>query len=68
MEGEKLIRAVGVQGLSAAIVNYTVGAGIFVLPAVVAARIGGAAPVAYIICALVMGLIVICFAEAGSRV
>jgi APA family basic amino acid/polyamine antiporter len=68
MEQEKLIRAVGVRGLSAAIVNYTVGAGIFVLPAVVAARIGGAAPVAYIICALVMGLIVTCFAEAGSRV
>ncbi|HEY8165747.1 MAG TPA: APC family permease [Gemmatimonadaceae bacterium] len=68
MERENLIRAVGVQGLSAAIVNYTVGAGIFVLPAVVAARIGGAAPVAYIICALVMGLIVTCFAEAGSRV
>jgi APA family basic amino acid/polyamine antiporter len=68
MEQEKLIRAVGVRGLSDAIVNYTVGAGLFVLPAVVAARIGGAAPVAYIICALVMGLIVTCFAEAGSRV
>jgi basic amino acid/polyamine antiporter, APA family len=68
MEREQLIRAVGVRALAAAIVNYTVGAGIFVLPAVVAARIGGAAPVAYIICAIVMGLIVTCFAAAGSRV
>jgi amino acid transporter len=45
-----------------------IGAGIFVLPAVVAARVGGAAPVVYIICAIAMGLIVLCFADAGSRV
>jgi len=68
MQEEKLIRAVGVRGLSAAIVNYTVGAGIFVLPAIVAARIGGAAPIAYILCAITMGVVVSCFAEAGSRV
>lgn len=49
-------------------VNYTIGAGIFVLPAVVAARIGGAAPVVYVICAIAMAFIVLCFADAGSRV
>lgn len=65
---EGLIRAVGTRGLTAAIVNYTVGAGIFVLPAVVAARIGGAAVVAYVVCAGAMALIVLCFAEAGSRI
>ena len=65
---EGLIRAVGVRGLTAAIINYTIGAGIFVLPAVVAGKIGNAAPVAYIICAVAMALIVMCFAEAGSRV
>ncbi len=49
-------------------INYMIGAGIFVLPAVVAARVGGAAPVIYVICAIAMGLIVLCFADAGSRV
>jgi amino acid transporter len=63
-----LIRAVGTWGLAAAIVNVTIGAGIFRLPAGVAGILGAAAPVAYLVCALAMGLIVICFAEAGSRV
>ena len=65
---EGLVRAVGVRGLSAGIVNYTIGAGIFVLPAVVAGRVGAAAWVVYIICALAMAAIVLCFADAGSRV
>ena len=65
---EGLVREVGVRGLTAAIINFTIGAGIFVLPAVVAGKIGNAAPVAYIICAVAMALIVTCFASAGSRV
>ncbi len=68
MKDEGLIRAVGVRGLAAGIVNYTIGAGIFVLPALVAARVGAAAPIVYIVCAVAMGLIVMCFADAGSRV
>ena len=65
---EGLIRAVGVRGLTAGMINYTIGAGIFVLPALVAAKVGAAAPVIYIICAVAMVLIVLCFADAGSRV
>lgn len=68
MKDEGLIRAVGVRGLAAGIVNYTIGAGIFVLPALVAAKVGAAAPVIYLICFVGMGLIVLCFAAAGSRV
>lgn len=63
-----LIRAVGVFGLAASIFNCTVGGGIFRLPAGAAAAAGSAAPLVYIICALVMGCVVLCFAEAGSRV
>jgi amino acid transporter len=63
-----LERAVGVRGLAATAFNVTVGGGIFVLPAVVAAAIGPSAPVAYIVVAIAMGLIVLCFAQAGSRV
>ncbi|MGH9422724.1 MAG: amino acid permease, partial [Thermoanaerobaculia bacterium] len=58
---EGLIRAVGVGGLTAAIINFTIGAGIFVLPAIVAGKIGSAAPVAYLICFVAMALIVTCF-------
>jgi len=65
---EKLIRALGVPTLTASIVNATIGAGIFVLPAVVAAGLGAAAPIAYVICAVVMTLVVTSFAIAGSRV
>jgi basic amino acid/polyamine antiporter, APA family len=63
-----LVRAIGVRALAASIVNTTIGAGIFVLPAVVAANIGTAAPFAYAACALTMALIVTCFAMSGSRV
>lgn len=68
MKDEGLIRALGVRGLTAGIVNYTLGAGIFVLPALVAAKVGAAAPVVYVICAVAIGLIALCFAAAGSRV
>jgi APA family basic amino acid/polyamine antiporter len=68
MKEEGLIRAVGFRGLTAGIINYTIGAGIFVLPALVAAKVGAAAPVVYVICAVAMGLIALCFADAGSRV
>lgn len=63
-----LVRGLGVRQLAATIFNYTVGSGIFVLPALVVAQLGGAAPLAYLLCAVVMGLVVLVFAEAGSRV
>ena len=63
-----LVRAVGVWALAASIFNVTVGGGIFVLPALASRLLGRAAPVAYLVCAVAIGLIVLCFAEAGSRV
>ena len=62
------MRAVGVFGLAASIFNVTVGGGIFRLPSGAAAAAGTAAPFVYLICAAVMGCVVLCFAEAGSRV
>jgi basic amino acid/polyamine antiporter, APA family len=62
------VRAIGVRQLTASIVNVTIGAGIFVLPAVAASTLGPAAPIAYVICGVLMALIVCCFAAAGSRV
>ena len=65
-----LIRALGTWSLAAAIVNVTIGGGIFRAPASpeVSGRLGAAAPLAYLVCALAMGLIVLCIAEAASRV
>lgn len=65
---ERLTRVMGTFGLAAAIVNITIGGGIFRLPANVAGSLGAAAPLAYIVCAIAMGLIVLCIADAGSRV
>jgi amino acid transporter len=68
MDDRRLLRAIGVPSLAANIINLTIGAGIFVLPAVAAGTLGGAAPVAYLVCSILMALIVTCFAAAGSRV
>lgn len=65
---QELVRAIGVRGLTANILNATIGAGIFVLPAVVAGDLGTAAPLAYLACGVVMMLVVASFAIAGSRV
>ena len=67
--GERsLVRAIGTWSLAAGVINITVGGGIFRLPADVAGALGASAPIAYVVCAFAMGLIVLCFAEAGSRV
>jgi len=63
-----LLRSIGTFGLAASIVNVTIGGGIFRLPADMAATLGATAPIAYLLCAIAMGLIVLCIAEAGSRV
>lgn len=63
-----LIRALGVVGLAAGILNITIGGGIFRLPAEVSKTLGAAAPLAYVVCAVAMAIIVLCMADAGSRV
>ena len=47
-----LVRAVGGLTLTAAIINIIVGAGIFMLPALLFTRMGAAAPVAFLAGAL----------------
>jgi basic amino acid/polyamine antiporter, APA family len=67
-ERESLARVIGTFGLAAGIINITIGGGIFRLPASIAGSLGPAAPLAYLVCALAMGLIVLCIADAGKRV
>jgi amino acid transporter len=63
-----LLRVIGVRRLTASIINSTIGAGIFVLPATAAEGLGPAAPIAYLVCGALMALLILCFASAGSRV
>ncbi|HEX8298409.1 MAG TPA: APC family permease [Rubricoccaceae bacterium] len=68
LSSEGLVRALGVRALAANAVNGCIGSGIFILPATIAAALGPAAIVAYVVCAVAIGLVVACYAEAGSRV
>jgi len=64
----QLERVIGVGGLGASAVNFIVGSGIFGLPGIAAAMLGPAAVLAYLVCAVLAGLVGLCLAEVGSRV
>jgi amino acid transporter len=63
----RLVRAMGRWDVVALIVNMVVGAGIFGLPAKVFALTGVWSVLAYVICATLVTLFTLCFAEVGSR-
>ena len=67
-ENDGLKREIGIWGLVSNSINIVVGAGIFVLPAIVAERLGTASVLAYVICGVLIVLIMLCFAEIGSRI
>src|SRR5574338_153159 len=64
----RLERVIGTPALAAAAINTTVGAGIFGMPGIIAAILGPAAVLAYLLCAALFVLVGLCFAELGSRV
>lgn len=49
-------------------VNITIGAGIFALPAVVAAQLGPSAFWAYLLCGILIALVMLCFIEVGTKI
>ncbi len=65
---ENLSREIGVRALTLAILNIIIGTGIFVLPALIAEKLGAASIIAYIVCGVLIALIALCFAECGSKV
>lgn len=67
-EKEGLKRQIGVFGLSANIVNIIIGSGIFVLPAIMAGYMGANAVFTYVFCGVLIALIMLCFAEVGSKI
>ncbi len=67
MIDEKLVRGISRWDLTAITINTILGAGIFGLPSKVSALIGNYTLAAFVICAVIVGFIVLCFAEVGSR-
>ncbi|MEO5602363.1 MAG: APC family permease [Cyclobacteriaceae bacterium] len=65
---EGLKREVGTWGLTSNIINTVIGSGIFVLPALVSEGLGAAGIFAYIICGILIALVMLCFAELGSKI
>ena len=64
---EGLDRAIGPFALGANAVNLAVGAGVFALPAAVAALLGPAAIIPYVLCGITITCVLLCCAELGSR-
>ena len=64
---EGLLRGIGRASLVALFINSVIGAGIFGLPGRVHELLGPHALLAYLACAALVLLIVLCFAEVGGR-
>jgi APA family basic amino acid/polyamine antiporter len=64
---EGLVRGISRWSLVAVAINGIIGAGIFGLPSKVFAQTGAYSLLAFIACALVVVLIIVCFAEVASR-
>jgi amino acid transporter len=62
-----LVRGIRRWDLVAITINGIIGAGIFGLPSKVYSLIGTYSLIAFIVCALVVALIILCFAEVSSR-
>src|SRR5213079_1206726 len=67
VSNEGLVRGIRRWDLVAVTINGIIGAGIFGLPSKVFALIGSYSLIAFVACALVVTMIVLCFAEVGSR-
>src|SRR4026207_336217 len=67
VSGEGLIRGIRRWDLVAIAINGIIGAGIFGLPSKVFSLIGTYSLIAFVVCALVVALIILCFAEVSSR-
>ncbi len=64
---EGLVRGIRRWDLVAIAINGIIGAGIFGLPSKVYSLIGTYSLIAFVVCAIVVALIIVCFAEVGSR-
>ena len=61
------LRVIGRWTLTALVINSIIGSGIFEMPDDFARRLGAAAPLAYVLAALGIGVVMACFAEVASQ-
>jgi amino acid transporter len=62
-----LVRTIGRWTLTGLVLNGVLGSAIYGLPSVVGGRLGSAAPLAWLLAAVLIGVIIACFAEVASR-
>ncbi|MBK6838004.1 MAG: APC family permease [Bacteroidetes bacterium] len=65
---EGLKRVIGVPGLAATIVNFSIGGAIYALPALIGLQLGAASILGYVLCGLMFAAIMLCYVEIGSLV
>ena len=64
---QSLVRAIGRWSLSALMLNTIIGASIFGLPSLLAARLGKFSPAGYLVTAVGIAAIAACLAEVASQ-
>ncbi len=62
-----LVRAIGRWSLAALTVNSVLGSGVFGLPSVIAGLVGSASPLAVLLGAAAMAVVMGCYAEVASQ-
>src|SRR5512146_2736128 len=66
-EAKTLLRAIDRWSLTALMLNTTLGASIFGLPSLLAARLGALSPLGYLVTAVGIGAVAACLAEVASQ-
>src|SRR5437773_923529 len=67
-ESPGLKRVVGIPGLAAQVINFTIGISIYALPAVIGIQLGSSAIIGYVLCGMMFAAIMMCYMEIGSRI
>jgi APA family basic amino acid/polyamine antiporter len=65
---EGLKKCIGIPSLAANTINNTIGAGVYVLPAIVCIQMGAAGILSYLFCGIMLTAIILCYMEIGSTV
>lgn len=63
----ELVRTIGRWALAGLVINGVIGSAIFGTPSLIAGKLGRAAPWAWIMAAVLIGVVIACFAEVASR-
>jgi APA family basic amino acid/polyamine antiporter len=65
---EGLKRVVGLSAFAMTIVNCSIGSGIYALPAIIGIQLGAFSIFCYFFCCLMLAVVMLCYAEVGSRI